>query len=139
MDNPKEEYIASISDKIDGLRKLCWSNLGVSRHKKNMIELLPILRNEIDKLQKNSLLESLNKLEVDQQFKLSEPNRRGLNLMLDLYNRQITTLLLLKACLFREESRGGHFREDFPTKQITWKCHTRQQLNHKINKRFIKN
>ena len=139
MDNPKEEYIASISDKIDGLRKLCWSNLGVSRHRKNMIELLPILRNEIDKLQKNSLLESLNKLEVDQQFKLSEPNRRGLNLMLDLYNRQITTLLLLKACLFREESRGGHFREDFPTKQITWKCHTRQQLNHKINKRFIKN
>ena len=40
----------------------------------------------------------------------------ALNLLLDLKNRQITTLTLLKACLFREESRGGHYRDDFPIK-----------------------
>ena len=60
-------------------------------------------------------------LQIDQKIKLNEPNRRGLNLMLDLQNRQITTLLLLEACLFREESRGGHYREDFPEKNETWK------------------
>ena len=109
MDNPKEDFILSVSKKIDCLRKSCWSNLGVSRNKKNMTELLKILQDEIDQLQKNRLLECTKKIEIDQKLKLSEPNRRGINLLLDLHNRQITTLLLLKACLFREESRGGHY------------------------------
>ena len=104
-----------------------------------MNELLTTLQEEIDKLQKNPLLECLKKIDIDQKLKLSEPNRRGLNLLLDLHNRQITTLLLLKACLFREESRGGHYRDDFPIKETIWKCHTRQQLNHQIIKRFIRN
>jgi len=56
-----------------------------------------------------------------------------------LKNRQITTLTLLEACLFRKESRGGHYRDDFPDKDKNWECHTRQQLNKKIQKRFIKN
>ena len=59
--------------------------------------------------------------------------------MLDLHNRQFTTLLLLKACLFREESRGGHFRDDYPYKEKNWICHSRQQINREITKRFIKN
>ena len=139
MQDPEEDYISKISEKIDELRKLCWDNLGVSRTKKSMIKLLATLQDEIDQLKINPLLKCLEKIEIDQQCKLSEPNRRGLNLLLDLQNRQITTLLLLKACLFREESRGGHYRDDFPTKDITWKCHTRQQLNQKICKRFIKN
>ena len=139
MRDPEEDYISKISEKIDELRKLCWDNLGVSRTKKSMIKLLATLQDEIDQLKINPLLKCLEKIEIDQQCKLSEQNRRGLNLLLDLQNRQITTLLLLKACLFREESRGGHYRDDFPTKDITWKCHTRQQLNQKICKRFIKN
>ena len=139
MRDPEEDYISKISEKIDELRKLCWDNLGVSRTKKSMIKLLETLQDEIDQLKINPLLKCLEKIEIDQQCKLSEPNRRGLNLLLDLQNRQITTLLLLKACLFREESRGGHYRDDFPNKDITWKCHTRQQLNQKICKRFIKN
>ena len=139
MDKLNEDYISGISDKIDHLRKSCWSSLGVSRNKKSMIHLLTTLQEEINQVQKNPFLETLKKIEIDQKLKLSEPNRRGLNLLLDLHNRQITTILLLKACLFREESRGGHYRDDFPTKEINWKCHTRQQLNHKIIKRFIKN
>ncbi len=85
------------------------------------------------------MLSTLEKIEFDQKLKFNEPNRRALNLLLDLKNRQITTLTLLKACLFREESRGGHYRDDFPAKNETWECHTRQQLNRKIHKRFIKN
>ena len=85
------------------------------------------------------MLNSLEKIKFDQKIKLSEPNRRVLNLLLDLKNRQITTKTLLKACLFREESRGGHYRDDFPTKNSKWECHTRQQLDQKICKRFIKN
>ena len=137
--DPKEDQISKIAEKIDELRKLCWLNLGVSRNKVNMNKFLNFIQDDVDKLHKNALLNSLEKIKFDQKIKLSEPNRRVLNLLLDLKNRQITTITLLKACLFREESRGGHYRDDFPDKDKNWECHTRQQLGQKIHKRFIKN
>ncbi len=139
IEDPKEDQISIIAEKIDELRKLCWLNLGVSRNKVNMSKFLNYIQNDIDKLNKNDLLNSLEKIKIDQKIKLSERNRRALNLLLDLKNRQITTITLLKACLFREESRGGHYRDDFPNKDKNWECHTRQQLDQKIQKRFIKN
>ncbi len=139
IQDPKEDQISKIAEKIDELRKLCWANLGVSRNKVNMSKFLQNTQDQIAQLQKNALLNTLEKIKFDQNIKLSEPNRRALNLLLDLKNRQITTLTLLKACLFREESRGGHYRDDFPDKDKNWECHTRQQLDQKIHKRFIKN
>jgi len=139
IEDPKEDQISRTAEKIDELRKLCWLNLGVSRNKVNMSKFLNYIQNDIDKLNKNDLLKSLEKIKFDQKIKLSERNRRALNLLLDLKNRQITTITLLKACLFREESRGGHYRDDFTDKDKNWECHTRQQLDQKIQKRFIKN
>jgi len=139
IEDPKEDQISQIAEKIDELRKLCWLNLGVSRNKVNMSQFLNSIQKDIDKLYKNALLNSLEKIKFHQKIKLSERNRRALNLLLDLKNRQITTLTLIKACLFREESRGGHYRDDFPHKDKNWECHTRQQLDQKIYKRFIKN
>ena len=139
IQDPKEGQISKIVEKIDELRKLCWLNLGVSRNKINMSKFLNFIQDDIDKLHKNALLNGLEKIKFDQKIKLSERNRRALNLLLDLKNRQITTITLLKACLFREESRGGHYRDDFPDKDKNWECHTRQQLGQKIHKRFIKN
>ena len=139
IQDPPEDNISIIAGKIDELRKLCWINLGVSRNKSNMIQFLNHMQTEMDQLKKNPLLNSLVQIEFDQTIKLNEPNRRGLNLLLDLKNRQITTLTLLKACLFRKESRGGHYRDDFPIKDKNWECHTRQQLNQEIKKRYIKN
>ena len=137
--DPQEDNISIIAGKIDELRKSCWINLGVSRNKINMIKFLNHIQNDMDQLQKNPLLNSLDQIEFDQKVKLNEPKRREINLLLDLQNRQITTLTLLKACLFRKESRGGHYRDDFPIKDKKWECHTRQQLNKEIKKRFIKN
>ena len=139
IQDPPEDHISIIAGKIDELRKSCWINLGVSRNKINMIKFLNHIQNDMDQLQKNPLLNSLDQIEFDQKVKLNEPKRREINLLLDLQNRQITTLTLLKACLFRKESRGGHYRDDFPIKDKKWECHTRQQLNKEIKKRFIKN
>jgi len=139
IEDPKDDQISIIAEKIDELRKLCWLNLGVSRNKVNMSKFLNYIQNDINKLNKNDLLNSLEKIKFDQKIKLSERNRRALNLLLDLKNRQITTITLLKACLFREESRGGHYRNDFPDKDKNRECHTRQKLDQKIQKRFIKN
>ena len=45
--DPKEDQISMIAEKIDELRKLCWLNLGVSRNKVNMNNFLN-LKNLID-------------------------------------------------------------------------------------------
>ena len=139
IEEPKEEYISGISVKIDELRKSCWANLGVSRNKNNMLKFFNIILHDINILSEDPLLNSLKKIEIDKQIKLNEPKRRGLNILLDLQNRQITTLILLKACLFRKESRGGHYRDDFPLKDKNWECHTIQELNKEIKKVLIKN
>ncbi len=138
IQDPKEDQISKIAEKIDELRKLCWSNLGVSRNKINMRKFLQKTQDDMAQLQKNDLLNNLEKIKLDQTIKFSERNRRALNLLLDLKNRQITTITLLNACLFREESRGGHYRVDFPEKDKNWECHTRQKLDQTIKKRFIK-
>ena len=65
--------------------------------------------------------------------------RRDLNLLVDLSNRQMSSLLMLEACLFRKESRGGHFRDDFPTSVPFWQCHTRQVKGKDIHTRPVSN
>ena len=82
IQDPKEDQISQISEKIDELRKLCWSNLGVSRNKVNMSKFLHNIQADISQLQKNDLLSSLEKIKFNQKIKLSERNRRALNLSL---------------------------------------------------------
>jgi len=137
--NLNKDFCNKISNKIDYLRKSCWEFLGVSRVKENMRNFVKELDIECKNLNQNELLIMTKELSFDQKIILDEPLRRALNLIMDLHNRQITTKLLLDACLFREESRGGHFRFDFPNKDEDWQCHSRQSKSEKIHKRFIKN
>lgn len=51
----------------------------------------------------------------------------------------MSSLLMLEACLFRKESRGGHFRDDFPTSVPFWQCHTLQTRGKNIHTRPIVN
>jgi succinate dehydrogenase/fumarate reductase flavoprotein subunit len=38
--------------------------------------------------------------------------------------------LMAEAALWREESRGGHYREDFPARDDPrWRVHSAQQIN----------
>ena len=136
---PKDNLCSKISDQINKLRKSCWEYLGVSRSKDNMENFLQSIQLENIQLSSDLLLNTTKKIDINQNIILSEPHRRALNLLIDLNNRQITTILLLKACLFRKESRGGHFRTDYCTKNKDWECHSRQIKDEKIIKKYIKN
>src|SRR5690606_2444156 len=49
-------------------------------------------------------------------------------------SRNFVTLaqLVAAAALWREESRGGHFRTDFPDADENWRVHSVQRLGHEI-------
>ena len=91
---------------------------------------------DMDYLIAQPLLNFVNNQSKDFCTRFNEISRRELNLLLDLSNRQMTTKLLLEACLFRRESRGGHFRLDSPTAVPYWKCHSRQKYGEGISFRL---
>ena len=128
-----------ISNHIELLRKSCWEYVGVSRSKNKMELFLHNLEVDNSFSIDNSLLNLVKQVEVDQKLCLDEQYRRALNLLLDLQNRQITTKLLVQACLFREESRGGHYRIDYPKRDKLWKCHSNQIRNKEIKRSPIQN
>ncbi len=130
-----EDYLV---DTIQNLRKLCWKEVGVNRSFCGMQESLRSILKEFDCLTRHSLIQLVNNQPKDLSTHFNEPQRRNLNLLLDCSNRQLTSSLLLKACLFRRESRGGHFRTDFPRPVPFWDCHSRQQLGKGIFTRPVK-
>jgi len=132
-----KDLFSKISIHIEGLRKSCWEKIGVSRSKNKMALFSYDLDNDESSILENSLLNIVKQVEVDQKISFDEQHRRALNLLVDLQNRQITTKLLVEACLFREESRGGHYRIDHPNKNDLWKCHSHQTRNQKIKKSSI--
>ena len=129
-----KDLFSKISTNIETLRKSCWENIGVSRSKNKMKLFHSNFGKDKSAIIDNSILNIIKEVEVSEKISFDEQHRRALNLLIDLQNRQITTRLLVEACLFREESRGGHYRIDHPNKYDHWKCHSNQQINHEIKK-----
>ena len=133
----KDQGTSYLSKEIEKLRQLCWREAGVDRSRKGMNSALVKVKRDYQNLLNEPLLNlvfSQSKYEIHE---FEELARRDLNLLLDLSNRQMSSLLMLEACLFREESRGGHFRDDFPTSVPFWQCHTRQMKGKNIHTRPI--
>ena len=51
----------------------------------------------------------------------------------DQRQRNLVSLLLLKAAAFRAESRGGHFRRDAPAALPYWCRHSLQRIGEKLS------
>ena len=133
----RDEENNYLSKEIEKLRQLCWREVGVDRSSKGMSSAFIKVKRDYQNLLREPLLNlvySQSKYEIHE---FGETSRRDLNLLIDLTNRQMSSLLMLEACLFREESRGGHFRADFPISVPFWKCHTRQIRGRDIHTRPI--
>ena len=127
----------ALKESIERLRQRCWTVAGVDRSVAGMRRVLEDTLKAMPHLEQDEALVLMNKQQSDQQFLLEEPARRDLNLLLDLHHRQRTSSLLLEACLFRTESRGGHFRSDAPMAMPQWQCHSRQQKGRMIHTRPV--
>ena len=80
-----------------------WRNSGIIRNEKGLKEAL----DKIDEIRS----ESKNAKAADIQ---------GLMLRLELDNLLLVGEMVTKAALARTESRGAHFREDYPTEDVNW-------------------
>lgn len=129
--------IGELTRSIEQLSQQCWDVAGVNRSRAGMQTLLQLTRRAMSPLEQEVLLCMVNRQSHQQSLELEEPSRQELNLLLDLIHRQRTTALLLEACLFRTESRGGHFRGDAPCCLPQWRRHSRQLRGEAIQTRSV--
>jgi L-aspartate oxidase len=82
------------------LQELLWDKVGIIRHKKGLTEAADVL--------------------ASWQKSLPKPTDRP---SYELNNLVVTGRLVTEAALLREESRGAHFRSDFPRTLPQWQRH----------------
>jgi L-aspartate oxidase len=85
---------------LSALQQLLWDNVGIIRNKKRLTEAAAIL--------------------AAWQKSLPPPTDRP---SYELNNLVLTGRLMTEAALLREESRGAHFRSDFPKNSPRWQQH----------------
>lgn len=92
-----------IVDIREELRELTWRSAGICRSTKNLeeaIATIQILQIELAGLQSQT------------------------RVWIETRNLTDFAYLLVKSALFRDESRGAHFREDYPDTDRDWQAHT---------------
>jgi len=72
---------------------------------------------------KNSLKRALREFEQISRANLSTSSRNFVTL----------ATLIARAALWREESRGGHFRTDFPEPDEKWRVHSTQRIDAEVS------
>ena len=85
---------------LSALQQILWDKVGITRNRKNLSEAADIL--------------------AAWQKSLPQPTDRP---SYELSNLVLTGRLVTETALFREESRGAHFRSDFPQSSPQWQHH----------------
>ena len=129
---------SQLIDAIEQLRQLCWRRAGVERSAAGLRQALGNVKAHEQQLEQQALLQALLRDDPCAPKLLAESSRRDLNLLLDLHHRLLTSRLMLEACLFRGESRGGHYRSDAPAPLPQWRQHSRQQRQRGIVTRAVR-
>ena len=118
-------------DEIEALREirgqlpdLMWQSAGICRDKESMENALAKVEQWRNQLAGYSLNQYVFDL-ASQQVTLSSSNvEQHLRLYAETFNLLDIAAIILKSALFRTESRGGHYRLDYPAKDANWSVHT---------------
>jgi L-aspartate oxidase len=120
-----------LTQQIHSLRQLCWQAAGVERQGHNLAAALQQVRRQRHQLEASEAWQHLAARPAGQTWDGGSATD-WLKLAYELHHRLSLADLLMEASLFREESRGGHFRTDCPAKQPFWQRHSVQTRQRPI-------
>lgn len=101
------------------LQNLMWDKVAIIRNEKDLKEALSHIK---------TLKEKLNDMDVNNETHYN----KGLQEALEVINMVEIAELTVKSALIRKESRGAHFREDFPDTKEEWKKSIVMNKNHSV-------
>ncbi|MEB3225450.1 MAG: L-aspartate oxidase, partial [Synechococcus sp.] len=103
---------------------LLWQSAGICREEKILVEAIAQVsawQTELNQMAFHQFLDTI----PGQTIHLTHPDAEGqIRLYTETCNLTDVALLILKSALWRTESRGGHYRKDYPETQTVWQVHT---------------
>ncbi|MEO1464614.1 MAG: L-aspartate oxidase [Cyanobacteria bacterium J06633_1] len=129
---PIKEVIANWEPEInlvnsirEQLPELMWQSAGIRRTSQTMKQAIATIAGWRSQMHRLSLSQYVINLSPQQQFKLANSQAES---QLKLYTETLNLLdiayLILGSAAFRTESRGGHYRQDYPDPSPDWQRHT---------------
>ncbi len=119
---------------------LVWQSAGISRQESGLTAAISTIKSwqqEFNNLPLSQFLFALNPQET---IKLAAPDMASkLQLWAETRNLLDIAYLIINSALFRTESRGGHYRTDYPHTDVSWQVHTLVQGHNWWKSAEIKN
>jgi len=120
-----EQEVAYLKQLREAVKVLMWDDAGICRTEAELAQGLAQVeawRNEIAAFAIAEFFQGevspypieLNHAEMEEQLRWAG----------ETFNLLDTAYLVLKSALFRQESRGGHYRSDYPRSRPEWQVHT---------------
>jgi L-aspartate oxidase len=129
---------SALKEQIQELRQLCWQVAGVERQGQALAKSMTTIRRQRRSLEHDPSWQRVQGLGVGQRLQLAQASRQSWPLHQELHQRLVLAELLIEAALFRQESRGGHFRTDTPSSQPFWRVHSCQGRGRPISTAAVK-
>ena len=129
---PAAASAEALAASLAQLRQLCWQVAGVERRPTELRRGLLHCRRQRRELEQLPPLQQAALLAPGEAVQLEADASSWLRQAHDLHQRLLVTDLLLEAALFRQESRGGHYRLDASAPQPFWRRHSIQQRHQGI-------
>lgn len=108
-----------------------WEGAGICRTKVSLESSIEQIISWRHQLQSLAICQWLTQLSPRQTYELTSPKGEDyLKLTAETINLIDVAYLIVKSALFREESRGGHYRLDYPNSEDNWLSHTLVQNEH---------
>lgn len=119
------EVMKFISDIRNNLPVVVWEGAGICRTAVELEEGITQINQWRNELQKLNTVKTITNLSSTQNYRLNSPETENqLKLIAETLNLVDVGYLILKSALFRTESRGGHYRLDYPNSLENWEVHT---------------
>ncbi|MFH7027200.1 MAG: L-aspartate oxidase [Heteroscytonema crispum UTEX LB 1556] len=135
--NTQQTQLEALRQKLP---RLVWQSAGICRVQEKLQEAIATIeawRQDFAALPLSQFLFSLSPTQIAN-FALADSDRQ-LRLWAETYNLLDVAYLILKSAAFRTESRGGHYRLDYPHSEPSWQVHTLVQQHHWWKSSPVKN
>jgi L-aspartate oxidase len=130
--NPSPALLQLAADQLQRLRELSWQAAGVERQGPQLRRALRQWQQWQQRLALPQQLAAITGQDYTRCNQLSLGQAQGLEQIWERRQRGLATGLLLEAAAFRQESRGGHYRNDCPASQPFWQRHSLQERGYGI-------
>ncbi|RUR84170.1 L-aspartate oxidase [Chlorogloeopsis fritschii PCC 9212] len=116
------EFLEVLREKIP---RLVWQNAGICREQSGLETAIATVESWQQDFASLKVSQFLLSLHPKQSVSFTTPEvERHLRLWAETRNLLDVAYLILKSAAFRTESRGGHYRLDYPQSDPSWQVHT---------------